>query len=338
MKFFLFLISFQFSFQTLILPLTKTKSNTFSIPLCIGKPYQCTDFILSQLESDIKLYITKDIVMKDSTTKSLIYTEGNITLYTDYLYFNDNIQLKNVYITTIATNSRNNYIGLNRKNKDDMPFHVDLLQMSLIEKLYRIAEGKKVFYIDMVNSNLFIGDYPYEYYNKYNKTSPLQVKQCRRESYNGTYYNCKMSMIYFKKGKLYKYYQINENYATFDIGTNAIYVSKEFFDFLIENYFSEQIKEQKCEVSQWSQYHFIKCEEDYNYIKDKRLGAISFVIGKYTLKINPSILFSSFISKSTFFLMLYVETKRPWTFGYPLFNKYTVIFDDDKDIISFIPK
>ena len=147
-----------------------------------------------------------------------------------------------------------------------------------------------------------------------------------------------MSMIYFKKGKLYKYYQINENYATFDIGTNAIYVSKEFFDFLIDNYFSEQIKEQKCEVSQWSQYHFIKCEEDYNYIKDKRLGAISFVIGKYTLKINPSILFSAFISKSTFFLMLYVETKRPWTFGYPLFNKYTVIFDDDKDIISFIPK
>ena len=107
MKFFLFLISFQFSFQTLILPLTKTKSNTFSIPLCIGKPYQCTDFILSQLESDIKLYITKDIVMKDSTTKSLIYTEGNITLYTDYLYFNDNIQLKNVYITTIATSKGN---------------------------------------------------------------------------------------------------------------------------------------------------------------------------------------------------------------------------------------
>ena len=80
MKFFLFLISFQFSFQTLILPLTKTQSNTFSIPLCIVKPYQCTDFILSQLESDIKLYITKDIAMKDSTTKFLIYTSISFLL------------------------------------------------------------------------------------------------------------------------------------------------------------------------------------------------------------------------------------------------------------------
>lgn len=335
-KIFIFLILIDLSFQNLSLNIRKASANYITIPVCLGIPRQCTDLVLSLVECDVVLFRSKDYFPDISETKSLILSIGaDKVLYSDHLYFNDNLTINDLYITSGKNITKQGYLGLNRKRFEDFTLTV-LFRAPLIDRLYSKSGNKKIFYIDLNDLQLVIGDYPEVYFKKYSQENKKIAKHCNRINDRTSYYNCKGEMIYFTKANGNYAHHLVDSIITFDIGVNGIFVPKHFFDFLVNAYFFKQIQDQKCMVTGWSDFHFVKCEEEYNYLKDPSLHPISIVIGKFTLKLEPKYLFSGFISKSNYFLMLYNENKKPWTFGYPLFEKYTIVFDDEKDIITFL--
>lgn len=332
---FFFVTLVDLSLQKLSLNIRKDSANYITVPVCLGVPRQCTDLILSLVECDFVLFISSGYVAEKSETKTFILGIGSDkALYTDQVYFNDNLTINDLYISYNKNITKHGYIGLSKKRFEDLAISV-LFRPPLIDRLYSKSGNKKIFYIDLNYLQLFIGDYPEAYLKKYSQENKRIAKHCDRINDRTSYYNCKGEMIYFKKpnGK-YVYYLI-ESIITFDIGANGIFVPRNFFEFLVNAYFFKQIQEQKCMVAKWAEFQFVKCEEEYNYLKDSSLHPISIVIGKYTLKLEPKYLFSGFVSKSNYFLMLYHENKKPWTFGYPLFERYTIIFDDEKDVITF---
>ena len=212
-------------------------------------------------------------------------------------------------------------------------------QSTLLNRLFTLANKKKVFYIDSDKNILSIGDYPQKFYEL--KSNGYKIKQCNLifdySPIQNDGYRCKVDSIYFKLNSSNKYfhYIINQE-ISFSPGANLIYVPIDIMDTLANDFLPKSIYEQ-CEYIQ-EQQRFVRCNTDFDPSQLKELKPISFVFNSFSISIPPSDLFDTIDGNKYFMFANNRLQQKYWKFGYPLLKHNLIAFDLEDNVISFIPK
>ena len=306
----------------LIFPLKETKYKVYETNVCLGTPKVCEDYLISFVENSFLLTGLSRYQSNLSESASFIAGEKQNSCY-DSLFLRD-VLINKVYIyKTFETNAgRRGIFGFGPGNDDDN---------SNIAKLYKEAQGKKVFFLDLSKKILSIGDYPDEY--KIVKETG-KYKYCKLiKNYS---YQCNLDSIYFSSdiGIRYNHFQI-DSLVTICPQPNAIYASSAFMDLIIKEYFKEQIKEGICLRVYSEGYLFVECKRSYDYLNDKRLKNITIILNKFSLVLTPKELFT-YHEGDIYFLIIHNPEKKGWHFGYPFLTKFLTVIDEEEMQIGFI--
>lgn len=202
---------------------------------------------------------------------------------------------------------------------------------SIIHLLYQHnVISKKAYGIIPTNNfnGMFIyGEIPIERKKKYLYSSILYIKEDYVTWGNDLYY------IYVGE-HLYEYDNRKNSYAYFHSGSKWISVSKEYWNFMVENVFKDLIRVGICSV-QKQKVNYVLCKEKLL----PELFKISFQFENFTFCIPMKKLFEC---KRTFcdFQMTYDENniKNIWSFGISFLNLFTTEFDYDSKSITFHTK
>jgi hypothetical protein len=205
-----------------------------------------------------------------------------------------------------------------------------------------LRNSKKVFYINIQNSFLEIGDYPIEYKNIKNKSLNLTYKICKinyniLENSNNKYdigYFCHLDSLFFKNyNDKYIKYSINSN-VKICLECNAIYAPINFLYFLNETYFYNENINKNCKLDSNDGYYFFVCKSSYKY---KNKSSILLIFNEYSFKLKNEDLFIEYNDENIYFLIAFSPNKKGWSIGYNLFKNYITIFDIENNEIGFIP-
>ena len=183
------------------------------------------------------------------------------------------------------------------------------------------------------------------------------------QNFNETYYksilsenrgylhtwDIKFFEIYFydennSKIKMNNFYQ-----GGFDIETNYIISTKEYFNLIKEKYFNKYIYKNICTIEiieaekdyyniNYNYYEIISC--NINNFKEKEMKQfpdLNFFHLKYnyTFVFNYKELFKNYNNRIFFLILTSKSNENFWTFGKLFMKKYQFIFDTDKKTISF---
>lgn len=318
------------------LTLTKNTYNLYSVYSCIGNPAKCKGLLLTFVKENITLSKNFGYLPSDSLTSTIIdETENKIT---DQLMLRS-AGLTNTYlmndITMMIDSSeerrKNGFFGLGYTNNSKE-------QSTLLNRLFGLANKKKVFYIDSDKNILSIGDYPQKYYDI--KANGDKIKQCKLK-YDNSFgdtngYRCKVDSMYFKLNSKDKYFHfiINQD-ISFSPGANLIYVPIDIMDILAKQFLPQSIYEQ-CEYIEDKQ-KYVKCNKDFDPNQVKDLKPINFVFNSFSISLSPSDLFDT-IDGTLYFIFANNRQQQYWKFGYPLLKHSLIAFDLEDNVISFIPK
>ena len=328
---------FNLSFCGIVnLTLTKNNYNLYNVYTCIGHPAKCKGLILSYVKENITL--TKAFGYSDSTTTRIIEETKNQREVTDQIMLRssgltETYMMNDVTIIELFESSRKSGffgLGYSRDSKH---------QSTLLNRLFTLANKKKVFYIDSDKNILSIGDYPQKFYEL--KSNGYKIKQCNLifdySPIQNDGYRCKVDSIYFKLNSSNKYfhYIINQE-ISFSPGANLIYVPIDIMDTLANDFLPKSIYEQ-CEYIQ-EQQRFVRCNTDFDPSQLKELKPISFVFNSFSINIPPSDLFDTIDGNKYFMFANNRLQQKYWKFGYPLLKHNLIAFDLEDNVISFIPK
>ena len=326
--FILLSITLPSSLQHLNIPLKLSEYLLFDLEVCIGEPKKCNDISLSLTETNLIIFDEfKYEPMKSMT--SLSSSEWYTLVWSDKIYFYGNSEMfcfeEAFFSLGERTGRRNGYLGLGYNEA-----HFS----HILKKLFEKAGGKQVFYIDPDEKTLTFGKYP-DLLMKYEKEE-RKIKQCDMVGEEGYY--CQFDSVFFKNSKSgeSKQYEV-ERKATFNPSASMIYTSKSFISFITEHYLRDAIEKNKCKTVNEEDKVFIQCKNSYDYLRDNTLSDITFIFDKISIRLNKKDLFRE-IKGELYFLVAYDSYFPEWTFGYPIIQKYIMLFDIDERKISFVPK
>lgn len=140
-----------------------------------------------------------------------------------------------------------------------------------------------------------------------------------------------LNAVYFSDNKLFPVNQI----VNVSMGENAVMVSQTFFNELIENYFKEDINSKKCYLSKFGMLTGVCCEKDYD---ENKIGVISFVFGKWTLKLESNSLFRYDKREIKCLRMIMQKNMQAWYFSPSALMNYYTFFNMDTQMVAFYPK
>lgn len=173
------------------------------------------------------------------------------------------------------------------------------------------------------------GEIPIERKKEYNNIKTLYVKE--------DYVTWGNDLNYIYIGNhLNKYNNRKNSYAFFHSGSKWISISKEYWNYMVNNVFDDLIRLEICSVQKQKVY-YILCKEKLL----PELQAMNFEFENFTFSIPMRKLFEC---KRTFcdFQMTYDDNnnnmKNIWSFGISFLNLFTIEFDYDNKSITFYTK
>ena len=198
------------------------------------------------------------------------------------------------------------------------------------EKSFNFGKSEK--------GNLIIGEYPH-FFNK-KKYSFSDFVEFNNNIFNSDFtYNLRVDEIFFNNEIL------NDNYCKLTIENNLIKAPFEFNEIIKKNFFDDFIKNKKCfkiYSEKYKNYFYYYCKKNIENEMKKYFNEISFKIKEFnfTFKLNyKDILYKN--NDNIYLLIYFYDTKelnKKWEFGYILFKKYLIVFNQDKKTIGFYLK
>ena len=174
---------------------------------------------------------------------------------------------------------------------------------------------------------IFFGGMPqYLLLNK----NQYQCKKTRKFNF----WSCELQYIFLGKisySNKNNYYD-NSDYSYFNGAERRILVPESFMKFLKNNYFNDQINENKCKYKMYGMNYLFECFCDVV----NNLTNISFIIDDYQYEFKPEELFEKYGGGFCNFLIQSNHLRNNnFLFGTPFLNKYISNFDYEKEYIEF---
>ena len=254
----------------------------------------------------------------------------------------DNFKFGNVYIEKFKFNlvTELNYqndfifeagsIGLDLYFLDEI-FKESHFITQLKSRAYILSYDFSILYLNNNKGKIIIGLRPDEYDKNYNEK-------------NLNYMN--IAHIYYIDYWSCTFYNITSNgynllypYATnfFKIEFGFIKGSYEYYTLILENFFNNLINEKKCEIKKFDikakQYEYIICEKNINLNKFGNLTLYNKELN-YSFIFDEKDLFKNFNNKLFFLIIFESGSSNEWIFGKPFFQKYHLLFNQDKKVIG----
>ena len=331
-----------------------TKDNLYFFDIKIGNQSQTFSVLLDTcsnyfwVNSDNcpgckskRKFISDDSKTYNSTNKliNINYISGTLKgeISSDIVKLNNNINISDFNFILINESNINfeldGIFGLSKNIKD-----INNIELSPIYQLFENNFFEKnIFILDFPNNNFFIGEMP-SYLNLYHNTS------CERKSIyglNNYYWKC-----ISKKIKTHNIcFKSEENNIIFNSGINSVVFSLNYIEFFknIISY-SKLLTNAKCQISKTQESDLIYtlfCENFENLINkennefaklykeefisiylDDNKNSISFKLEDLYDKMNKN------------FKLYFIEIPdNTITLGIPLFEKYSIMFNKDKEEI-----
>ena len=260
-----------------------------SLVLALGTPPQQFNFYISTILS--KLYI----IQKNKEVKNAYDSKSSSTFQCSNYetirlpYFGSNIKgIEEKDTLTLFSNLKlnsfpfmlitegypgyyyNGTIGLPYQEKEDKDYSL-LYQLSINGLI-----DYQVFYIKRTGDklNFIIGEYPLLFKQHYKE---CQLMKRTKDGELNKKWMCNLHSIFFDN---YKMFYIDEP-ISFSIGGNIFCVSKEFYEYIVMNFFEKAIANNQCEERYERTDKSIYCENSF-FLKQ----TISLILGKWTLKIK----------------------------------------------------
>lgn len=288
----------------------------------------------------------KKVDMKNANEKMII-TQDNQKIKTYQTKSNIILSGETKYVNKITLNNFPTYVHF---TKNDNPtftqyhrlgFAHDIIESdSIIHYLYKERKiwsrqfGLLFFQND---EGLLTFGFEGEFLNQQN----LFKKKCK--AVRSKYWGCKLTGIYFSKDIQYNNksevvlnddnmaVKINEK-TIIDNKIKEIVVPYEVFKYFVNNYFINQIKGKKCEISEDDYYKKIKCKD---LAALNQLQKIHFVFDEYVdISIDGKKLFD-FDNENSTFLIVYLKESSHFVLGKSFLEKFHTLFNYDDDSITF---
>ena len=332
------------------LPLIITEYDTVETILYIGTPPSKYKFHLSSISPDI--YITNNVNLYDSMTSSsytcliddysvpFLENKAKACLSKDTLYLSEGAKfpIKDANFILIYNGDYGKlskgkigmeYLSMNETQSQSNSF-IDLLyNYNYIDrKQFSLYPFKA---IDAVLCRMQIG------FDKDDKDmTGFKYKKCSliQQDQNGnpnSLWQCTLNAVYTNDDI---FYTVNRP-VTFSIGGNVLCVDINFFNMIYTKYFAAE-EETNCRLIKDAPKGSKKVLCHYSFVK-KFDKVISFMIGKWNVKLSGEDLwFSDIPGEMTFRLMYYPDKDSVWMINYSSFkDSYRIFFDKVNNEVGF---
>lgn len=324
---YLFWFFFHFSFETKMI--SYNFSDSFGIPsarMHLGQPpqkkYLDLDMEVQFNWLNIKNYDPEKSVSHKKHDKKLIRVENQSAhgvRIEESLYFPNENQLFehfNFYFVSDSFAFTGGCLSLtyNHHNKNFSIVH-QLYDSNLIDRL-----SFSVISSDKANGILTFGGIPEIGIrsNKYNGTCKVNE--------NRDTWGCDL-----KKVSIGKYTYNNKYPMHFQSGESAVRIPKDFFLFLKNEVFKEYLETNKCSLIKYILDDVIRCEDRvYDELPD-----FYFDFGEYSVTLDKKYLFHQMFKQMQLGMYIQKEGETDWIFGMPFFKSHHVLFDYEKNTITF---
>lgn len=330
-----FILSFIFlsiiSCSPHIIPIEYSQiSGAYNIEYKIGSPSQ-TKFFEINLNIPFN-FASNNLYRKHQSTTVMIYESGEESIETQkgkYEHLSDNLIIQSINETITSKdfhfyNFEGYYdiydsISLANKHKD--------LNFSLVHNLYNNKLIDKLQF-GMINTGykqgmLYLGGFPNNtIFNKNNFTCKIN------NSYSSWAFNINKVIV---GNDQYD----NDQIAYLQGNDRRILVPSKFFNFLKEKIFDSYVKNETCKFREILRYHFYECKYEHtNYFPN-----ISYTIDNFTFQIDYHLLYRVIEYDNNTFRQFLIEENvfepDKWAFGIPFFTKFPVLFDYEKETLTF---
>ena len=330
----------------------RSDNNVLRSKVCIGSPERCGMFKLSTTSSLMWTFSSPNDASsplynpKHSSTSKNLRTSIQLSENAQHIeadLYEDSISIDNYLIGTLCfaiipttskvyTNQYDGAIGLGFSNDQSIQ---SLLEH--VEKKNLIDYN--VYYINFYSqdkASLTIGNFPYDTYYM----DHFMFKTCNVFKYKdnssvniNNRWECLLTAIYYRSfGKDY-FHKVNSR-VSFNASSNLILVPDKFFDVFVSEYFGNFLSTNQCTIERsFDSYSSVQCKEDSNY---KLLPKINFMIGKWSISFTYEDIMHRTEYNTMECLIKKHHSLNAFIFGYPLFQKYTVIFDKMSSRIGLI--
>ena len=327
--------------------------NNIQIQLNIGNPHQTIPFSL--MISEYPLVITSKKANLDSL---ILYDQNNSKSYNKlddnplinwsqiyvYCYFSNDIfslainskekkekeEKFNFFLSTEMSLKLSGILGLSissvRKDLNEYGFIYQLRNKKLIES--------RSFFIKYNEKNknigeLIIGKYPHEIYPKEFKENKFKFTRSYINSYKESF-TFNFDVVYYNNELIQE-----RAVSSLEIEKNFIQGTAEFGVLITKNFFSKYVDLNLCKEVKFKLIF-------YSYICDKNIDLSDFGVLKFILKdANFSFVFEANdvfyeMNNELYFMIFYSKLSgNSWSFGKIFFQKYLIVFDQERKIIGF---
>ena len=330
------------------LPLIITEYDTVETILYIGTPPSKYKFHLSSISPDI--YITNNVNLYDSKTSSsytclidnysvpFLENKAKACLSKDTLYLSEGAKfpIKETNFILIYEGDYGHLskgkIGLEYLSsiKGENFSFIDLLynQNYIDKKQFSLYSFKA---IDAILYRIQIG-----FDEDDNDMTGFKYKKCSliQSDKNGnpnSLWQCTLNAVFTNDDMFYSV----KSPVTFSTGGNVICVDLTFFNIIYKKYFASE-EDTNCRLIKDAPQGSRKVLCNFSFVK-KFDKVISFMIGKFNIKISGEDLwFSDIPGEMTFRLMYYPEKDNVWMINYTsIKDSYRIVFDKVNNEVGF---
>ena len=248
---------------------------------------------------------------------------------------NSSIQLENIYNTN---ESNYKYIygefGFST-SKSNGGILNDLKKKGIINSIIITIE-----YTSDKEGVIYIGEYPHIYNNNKYSEGILMTAYNIPVQGNTNQLKFKFSRLYLIDKDINEYIDLNNNIILFNFGLGIILCTKEYYDKIIEIFFSKYINLNICKINiekkGRNEYYIISCEKREEFKIDEFPSLYLFKEEfKYIFELNYKDLFQE-INKIYYFSIVYFPFSDTYfELGKPFFKKYQITYNENSNTIQY---
>ena len=344
--------TFKSFLETPKIPVSLNDKERMCLELCFGTPKSCHLLTIHPQSfliwvQDVKSSIKKSKNKYDpnlSTTamanKTLIELkldgEKNLKGYTvfDRIYTKNSFLFRGIFLSVVASNhyEDDGMIGLGylgsyfeqRASFINQLYHNDLIYHRVFIQSFTNNE----------RGTITFGEIPKEIVNNYKKYGRCEAlnKIVDGKVYKNRKWECQVNGIYFGDvyNETYVYNLENARASFFSFRKRAL-IPQEIFDYFEKNYFSELIKNKKCERALIGKYDTIKCKKQII-----EAPKINLIYGDWVMSLPPDKLFIYKKETESYEFMFYHKKDfESWSLGRPVVRLFHMVYDYQNQEIGF---
>lgn len=216
-------------------------------------------------------------------------------------------------------------------------------EFSILDKWFSDRKiEERVFYVqyfDDKNGIFTFGRYPEGIHGKGREI--FKYKRCRlidtknEETFpeRNSRFECVLNAVYFEDyEKNMRFIGVKGNRISFNFSGNILSFPAELFRKFVEIYIGSYISNNICQYESNDYMDKVICNDKINILD---LGAVRLMIGKWSIKLGPKLLFKEGFGNFYFLIVGHHQIKT-FLIGYNLMKEFTLVFDKERKEIGIL--